>query len=135
MKLNRLFASMLILAATASVSFSQVAASISWNACTGPVDLAVTGGLPVNAFVSVLGHSQVAQAYQCVTIGGSASGGLRDAWRFDPTGCEGSSFFTLNHLAPGAVSKTCPSFQGALPSLPLKDLSFVLADGKARLTL
>ena len=37
MKLNRIFASMLILAATATTSFAGVA-SLSWNSCTGPVN-------------------------------------------------------------------------------------------------
>ena len=135
MKVTRFLASLLLLGATASVSFAQGAVSLTWTSCTGPVNLTVSGGTPADAYVSVLGHSMVAQAYQCVTIGGSPGGAIRDAWRFDPTGCEGSSFFTLNHLAPAAVVKACPSFQGTIQSLQIKDFSFDGTTGKVRITL
>lgn len=135
MKLNRLFASMVILAVSASTSFAAGVASINWNSCTGPVNIATAPGTPVNAYVSILGQTQTSQAYQCVTLGGSAGGPIADAWRFDPAGCQGSSFFTLNHLAPAAVVKTCPSFQGAFQSLQIKDYSFDPSTGKVRITL
>jgi len=134
MKLNRLFVSMLFLAATASSSFAQGAVSMDWNSCVGPVDLAVSGGAAVNAYVSVLGQTQTAQAYQVVTAGGAISGPMRDAWRFDPAGCD-VGFFTLNHTAPAAVSKVCPSFQGNLQSLQIKDYSFDGTTGKVKITL
>jgi hypothetical protein len=134
MKVTRFLASLLLLGATASVSFAQGAVSLTWNGCVGPVNIAVAGGSPVNAYVSVLGHSTVAQAYQCVTVGGSPGGPIRDAWRFDPTGCD-NGFFTLNHTAPAAVSKVCPSFQGQIQSLQIKDYSFDATTGKVRITL
>jgi hypothetical protein len=105
MKVTRFLAAILFLGATASVSFAQGAASLTWTGCVGPAHLAAPGGP------------------------------IRDAWRFDPTGCEGSSFFTLNHLAPASVSKTCPSFQGTIQSLQIKDYSFDGTTGKVRITL
>jgi len=134
MKLNRIFLSALFLAATTSSAFAQGAVSMNWNSCTGPIDLAVPGGAPVNAYVSVLGQSQTAQAYQVVTAGGAISGPMRDAWCFDPAGCD-VGFFTLNHTAPSAVSKTCPSFQGTLQSLQIKDYSYDATTGKVKITL
>ena len=59
---------------------------------------------------------------------------MRDAWRFDPAGCD-VGFFTLNHTAPAAVSKTCPSFQGNLQSLQIKDYSYDGTTGKVKITL
>lgn len=134
MKLNRIFASMLILAATASTSFAAGVASISWTSCVGPVNLNTTGGAPVNAYVSVLGQSQTAQAYQCTTIGGSP-GGIQDAWRFDAVGCEGASFFVLNHLATAAVVKSCPSFSGTAPGLQIKKYEYDATTGKVSILL
>ncbi len=108
--------------------------TISWNGCTGPIDLDTNGGSTVGAFVSVLGQSQTAQSYQCVTIGGTPGTAMHDAWRFDPGGCEAGRF-TLDHLAPTTVAKACPSFQGALPSLQIKDYAFNAATGKVKITL
>jgi len=135
MQCNRMLNTLLLLAVTASTSFAQGAASIAWNNCTGPIDLAVSGGSAVNAYVSVLGHSQIAEAYKCVTDGRAVSGAMRDAWRFDPIGCEGSALFTLNHIAPVSVSKTCPSFQGDLQSQQVKAYQFDGTTGTVRITL
>lgn len=134
MKLNRIFASMLLLAATSTVALADGAVSLTWTSCVGPANLAVAGGAPINAFVSVLGQTQTAQSYQCVTVGGQPGGPMRDAWRFDPVGCD-AGFFTLNHLAPASVSKTCPSFQGSLQSLQIKDYSFDATTGKVKIVL
>ena len=134
MKLNRIFASMLILAATATASFADGVVTMNWNSCTGPVDISAAGGTVLNAYVSVLGQSQTSQSYQCVAIGGQPGGAMRDAWRFDPAGCD-NGFFTLNHLAPSAVSKTCPSIQGSNASLQIKDYSFDPTTGKCKIVL
>jgi len=134
MKLNRIFASMLILAATATASFADGVVSLNWDSCVGPVNKAVAGGAPVDAYVSVIGQTQTAQSYQCVTWGAQPGGPMRDAWRFDPTGCD-AGFFTLNHLAPAAVTKTCPSFQGAQQSLQIKDYSYDSTTGKVKIVL
>jgi hypothetical protein len=133
MKLNRIFASMLILAATATTSFAGVA-SLSWNSCTGPVNIAVPGGAPIHAYVSILGQNQTSQAYQCITIGGSP-GGIQDAWRFDAIGCEGASFFTLDHTATALVVKTCPSFSGLISGLQIKRYDYDSSTGKVKIEL
>lgn len=133
MKLNRIFASMLILAATATASFADGVVSMNWNSCVGPVDITASS-TKLEAYVSVLGQSQTAQSYQCVAWGNQPGGPMRDAWRFDPTGCD-NGFFILNHTAPSAVSKVCPSFQGALQSLQIKDYMFDATTGKCRIVL
>ncbi len=131
-------AALLVSAAAATWApsvFAGASVSINWTSCTGPINLNTSGGAPANAFVSILGQTQVSQAYQCVTLLGSSNAPIADAWRFDPSGCEGSSLFTLNHLAPSSVSKTCPSFQGILQSLQIKDYAYDVASGKVRITL
>jgi len=134
MKLNRIFASMLILAATATASFADGVVSLNWNSCVGPINVTPVAGGALDAYVSVLGQSQTAQSYQCVTWGNQVGGPMRDAWRFDPTGCD-AGFFTLNHLAPASVVKACPSFQGTNQSLQIKDYSFDATTGKVRIVL
>jgi hypothetical protein len=125
---------MLLLAASSTVALADGAVSLTWTGCTGPANIAAPGGNVMNAFVSVLGQTQTAQSYQCVTAGNQAGGPMRDAWRFDPAGCD-NGFFTLNHTAPSSVSKVCPSFQGALQSLQIKDYSIDPVNGKAKITL
>jgi len=134
MKVTRFLASLLFLSAASSSAFAAGAVSMSWDGCTGPIDKAIAPGSQASAFVSVLGQSVTSQAYQVqVTVGGN--GPLRDAWRFDPTGCQGSSFLTIDHLAPAAVVKACPTFQGALASVQVKDYSYDTLTGKARISL
>jgi len=124
---------LLVLAAGAARADGVI--SVSWNGCTGPINLNTTGGTVLNAYVSVLGQSVASQSYQVWADGSQPSPGIRDAWRFDAAGCQGPSFFTLNHLAPPAVAKTCPSIQGALPSLQIKDYSYNTVTGKTRIVL
>jgi len=135
MKLTRIFASMLLLAVCATASFADGVVDVTWNSCTGVTNINTTGGSVLNAYVSVLGQSVTAQSYQVWAYGASAGAGVPDAWRFDAAGCEGPSFFTLNHLAPAAVVKTCPSFQGTQQSLQIKDYSFDPTTNKARIVL
>ena len=131
MKVTRFLVSLLLLSAASTSAFAAGAVSMSWDGCTGPIDKAIAPGTQASAYVSVLGQSTVHQAYQVqVTVGGN--GPLRDAWRFDPAGCQGSSFITIDHLAPSAVAKTCPSFQGTNPSVQVKDYSYDTLTGRAR---
>jgi len=132
--MSRIVASLLMLMATASTCLAAGAVSLNRNSCTGPINLDTTGGGPVNAYVSVLGQSQVAQAYQCITVGHATGAPMRDAWRFDPASCN-SGFFALNHTAPATVAKTCPSFQGNLQSLQIKDYAYDPLTGWVRITL
>lgn len=131
MKVTRFLVSLLFLAAASTSAHAQ-AVSLNWDSCTGPIDKSVVPGSTTNAiFASVLGQSITCQAYQFqVTVGGN--GVLRDAWRFDPAGCQGSALLTLDHITS---SKTCPSFQGTLASVQVKDFSFDALTGKAKISL
>jgi hypothetical protein len=106
--------------------------SLNWDNCTGPINKQIAPGQTNNGlFASVLGHNQPHQAYQVfVLLGSGNAGAIRDAWRFDAPGCQGSTAIAINHLG-----KACPSFQGALASIQIKDYSFDALTGKARAVL
>jgi len=141
MKLNRLFASMLILAASASTSFAAGAVSMTWSTCIGPVNIVPTPGGLLDGYVSVLGQTTVTTAHQCVTLGGSVGGPIADAWRFDAAGCESPSngsppgLFVAQPFAQTSVSKACPALQGSAPGLALPDYSYDITTGKVKITL
>jgi hypothetical protein len=132
MKVTRFLLSALFLGAMANSAFAAGAVSINWDSCVGPLNKSIVPGVN-NLYASVLGHDQPHQAYQVwLSLGSGNAGAIRDAWRFDADGCQGSSFLTINHLAPAAVVKACPTFQGANTSYQLKDYSFDALTGKAR---
>lgn len=132
MKLTRFLFSALLLGAMATTASAQ-SVSLNWNNCTGPIDRTITPDNLNSLYASVIGHNQPHKAYQVWMFFGSGNAGaVRDAWRFDPAGCQGSSFIQIDHLAPAAVVKTCPTFQGALPSIQIKDYSFDPVSGKTR---
>jgi hypothetical protein len=120
MKVTRFLVSLLFLGAVTTTAFAAPVANLSWDGCTGPVNKAIAPGTQASAYVSVLGVTTTSQAYQVQVRIGNGTPVLADAWRFDPAGCQGSSFITIDHLAPAAVSKTCPSFQGILASVQVK---------------
>jgi len=131
MKVTRFLASILLLGATASTSFAQGAVSINWTGCTGPINLGVAPGSKVTAVVSVLGANTPHKAYQWVVTAGSP-GGLRDAWRFDAAGCQGTSLILVTHN----IAKVCPPFMGnATPTLQIPDWSYDALTLKAKATL
>lgn len=133
MKLTRFLFSALLLGAMATTASAQGSVSLNWDSCVGPIDKAVTPGSTASLYGSVLGHSTPHKAYQIwMFFGAGNAGAMRDAWRFDPAGCQGSSFITIDHLAPAAVVKSCPTFQGTLPSIQIKDYSFDPLTGKTR---
>src|SRR5262245_61596774 len=133
MKVTRFLLSALFLGAMATSAFAQGAASLNWDTCIGPINKAIPGGGVADLNASVLGHNQPHKAYQVfVGLGSGNAGAIRDAWRFDAAGCQGASLITINHLSPGTLSKACPSFQGALTSIQIKDYSFDALTGKAR---
>ena len=133
MKVTRYFFSLLMLAAVATSASAQGVASLNWNTCVGPLNRTITADGTNGLYASVSGHSAAHKAYQVFVLFGSGSAGpIRDAWRFDAPGCQGSSFLSIDHLAPAAVVKTCPSFQGALQSLQIKDYSVDVVSGRAR---
>jgi hypothetical protein len=121
---NRWLLALLLLAVTASRAMADGGVNFCWDACLGPVNKAASGGGSADAYVSVLGQSQVAQSYQVHVLVGLGYSPIADAWRFDAAGCEGRARFTLNDLAPAAVAASCPSFQGNVPSVHIKDFSY-----------
>jgi hypothetical protein len=133
MKVTRFLLSALFLGAMATAASAQGVASLGWDGCTGPINKAVAAGTIADLNATVINHSTPHKAYQVfISLGSGAAGPLRDAWRFDAAGCQGSSLITINHLSPALLSKTCPSFQGTLPSLQIKDYSYDPLTGKAR---
>ena len=131
MKLTRYLVSLVLLAAVPATASAQGVAGLNWNSCSGPIDRTITADANNSLYASVMFHSAGHKAYQ-VFVGFSSVAGIRDAWRFDAPGCQGSSFLTIDHLAPAAVVKACPSFQGALQSLQIKDYSYDVVTGKTR---
>jgi hypothetical protein len=132
---NPMLLAMLLLTVTASRSVAENGVSLSWDNCAGPFNKSITGGATADVYISVLGQSQVSQAYEVVTFLSPATVAFPDAWRFDPTGCEGSTRIALNHLAPAAVAGSCPSFQGAFQSVQIKDYEFDTVSNKVRIVL
>jgi hypothetical protein len=132
--MRKVLTSLAVLGALVVASSSQAAVGtvyMGWNACntTPTTDLSIPDGTSsnINLTVFVTGHDVATTAYQIWILYGDASKTVPDAWRFDAAGCQGSSFVTVNHLAPAAVAKACPSFQdagGANQSLQIKDISF-----------
>lgn len=118
-----------VLAALTFAGTSQAANGLvdfTWTSCVGTQDLTTSTPAAYTVFLSVIGFDQPHQAYETTFIYGDATGGVQDAWRFDPNGCQGtSSLGTIQHLAPSLVSKVCPSFQGALQSVQVKAIDFV----------
>ena len=136
MKLTRFLVSLFAVATFATSASAAGVSSLNWDNCTGPLDKAVTPGSVVSMYASVLGQDTPHKAYQVfVALGSGSFGPMKDAWRFDAPGCQGSSFITIDHLAPAAVVKTCPSFMPPIQSLQIKDYSFDAVSGKCRAVL
>lgn len=133
MKLTRFFVALFAVAAFATTASAQGVASLNWDSCTGPLNKAIAPATTASLYASVVGHSAPHNAYQVfVSMGSGSFGPMRDAWRFDPAGCQGSAFITIDNLAPAAVVKTCPSFQPPIQNLAIKDYSFDPISGKTR---
>jgi len=133
MKVTRFLVTLLFLGAASTSAFAQGAVSLNWDTCTGPINKSVTAAMVPSPVIdiSVLGQSLVHQAYQVqISVGGN--GPLRDAWRFDPAGCQSTPYYTIDHLS---LAKACPSFQGTLASVQVKDFSYDALSGKARISL
>ena len=110
---------------------------LSWNACS-PVVSTVAAGTPgpVTLFLSVTGHDQLHEGYAAFLILRSESpGSLKDAWRFDAAGCQGSSLIDIRHLPPGASSKSCPAFRQGVPGYEFKSYDFDALSGRAQCIL
>jgi hypothetical protein len=132
MKVTRILASLLFLAAAASTASAVPAVRLSWDNCTPlVVNKDVAPGTIADLYGSIIGQDQPHQGYEVwLLLGGG--GPLADAWRFDTDGCQTPAGITLDHIAPLAVSKTCPSFQGNLASVQVKTYDYDPSTGKAR---
>jgi len=121
MKVARIFASLLLLAATASISSAAGVVSINWNTCTGPTDKTpVPAAAGQKIVVSVTGHDQPHKAYDVRFVLGQP-GGLKDAWRFDDLGCEGPTLYAINVLD----SKACAlAFMQTATGLQIKKFTY-----------
>jgi hypothetical protein len=96
--------------------------SLSWNSCTGPLDLSMDQpqGQILQLYASVIGMTDGHTAYQVWIKYGDANGFVPDAWRFDPDGCQANWVQVVN-VSPFS---SCPPFNGGNPStlLPVSDL-------------
>jgi hypothetical protein len=115
---------------------------ISWDACDPPVvhKFISPGQANVDLYVSAVGQDDPHQGYQLTLEVWSQvdceQNTVHDAWRFDASGCQGPGAMTIDHLAPAAVAKTCPSFQGDAPSsIVVSGYTYDSMQGKARLEL
>jgi hypothetical protein len=139
MKVTRFLLSALFLGAMATTASAQGIASISWDNCTPPVSDAgrnkqVLPGSQVatnSLYASVIQHSAPHNGYEVQVLFYSPAPGIRDAWRFDSDGCQGSAFITIDHIAPAAVVKVCPSFSGTASVLQIKGYTYEASDGRA----
>jgi len=116
----------LVLTAPRTSSSAVGTVDLSWNACSPIVSTVVAGTPgPVTLFLSVTGHDQPHLAYEAFLIlDAEAAGPLKDAWRFDAAGCQGSSFIEIRHIPPAALAKACPAMQGPVSGLQIKDYAY-----------
>jgi hypothetical protein len=133
MKVTRFLLSALFLGAMATSASAQGVADVTWTGCTNPaINLDIAPGSTAGLIASVLGHSAPHNGYEVQVVFGSGNAGpLRDAWRFDVAGCQGSSFITIDHLAPASVVKVCPSMSATASVLQIKRYEYDPLTGKA----
>jgi len=92
--------------------------SMTWDTCTGPVAKDISTPAIASILISVLGIDVPHKAYDVRVIYGDATQNVPDAWRFDASGCEGSSL-----VSQDVSGKACATFQG-LNSLQIKKVIF-----------
>ena len=127
--MRKLLTSLFVLSILAVPAVSDAAdgtVSMTWGTtCTPLVQNITPTAAPTSLIFSVFGNDQTHNSYQVRFLIGDATKTIPEAWEFDAAGCQGSSFITINHLAPASAVKTCPNFQGTNASLQIKDYSFV----------
>jgi len=100
--------------------------SMTWRGSCTPIIQDVTPtSAPLSLVVSVLGNDETHSTYGVFFLVGSADNTVPDAWQFEATGCQGSSFVQIDHLPAPTLAKTCPAFSGTGQTLPIKDFSIV----------
>ena len=113
-----------------SAGFAQGVIVLGWDTCAGPIDKSAFPGSVLSMYISVTGQTQLHKAYD-VRVGFRQPPALRDAWRFDAAGCQGSSRLSIEHVPPAAIAKTCPAFmQNSTPSLQITGCLFDASTGR-----
>ena len=136
MKGTAFLLSAFFLGAMATAASAQGIASLSWDSCPGPTNRQVSPDNFNSLWASVINHSASHTGYEVqIVLGSGNAGALRDAWRFDATGCQGPARLTMDHLPPAAAVKGCPSFAGTRSLLQIKQYAYDGGSGKARSTI
>jgi hypothetical protein len=136
MKVTRILASLLLLAAVTGTASAVPAVRISWDNCTPLIiNKDITPGSTASLFASVGGQDQGHKGYEIQMRLGTGSAPLPDAWRFDADGCQGPALVALDHLPSGTLVKTCPAMQGNLQSVQVKAYDYDASSGKARIAV
>ena len=110
---------------------------LSWNACS-PVVASMSRGAPgpILMTASVTGHDVPHQQYTVFLYVYEPPGfPLKDAWRFDAAGCQGSSRIDIRHIPPGSLQKACPPFSGINPTAEIESFQFDPFSQTSRLLL
>lgn len=116
----------LLLAAIAPVAHAaNGVVDLTWGTVCTPIVSAISNPAagPVSVIASVAGSDQTHGAYQVRFQLGDMNNTVPDAWRFDASGCPGSSLLQMNNTPPPALAKACPAFQGMNP-ITIKDYNF-----------
>jgi hypothetical protein len=100
-----------------------------------PVNTALAPGAVLDLYAMLTNSTEVSQSYEIKLHAGTPGGPLVDAWRFDTNGCEGQTLWSFSVTPPAPLSKTCPSMQGSLPNIQVKDYQYDTTTGKSNLIL
>ena len=126
--MRKLLTGFTVLAALAVAGTGYAANGVvdmSWDNCSPIVqDKTTTTAGVYSIYVSELGNDTFHRGHQVRVIYADQTASVPDAWRFDPVGCQGTAFVTLDHTAPAAVVKTCPSFSQTAGAVAVKNVDF-----------
>jgi len=88
---------------------------LSWNACSPIVqDLSTTTPGTYSVYVSVRDFDAAHIGYLVEILYGNTNQTVPDAWRFDPAGCQESTYPPIDFTAPPEVAQACPSLLTSL---------------------
>jgi hypothetical protein len=107
---------------SASAASGRIEAT--WGSFCSPIvtNIESPAAAPLTLVASVIGNDETHVSYWFQFVLEGPSGAMPDAWRFDAGGCQTvlGALVTMNHLPTGAMSKTCPPFQGTGSSIQIK---------------
>jgi hypothetical protein len=126
----------LILTVAASNAQAAGVVQLDWDSCNSAlVNKQVVAGSITVFYVSLLGHAEPHKAYELRMNVVPQAETFPDSWRFDPPGCQGSSFITMDYtVATAFESKVCPSFVGTIPAVPIRDYAYDPVSGLGKLS-